>query len=130
MGSAVGRFITLEASYQIDAATQLAPDALFERRWALTLLEQTMATLRAEFELAGKADEFEILKGFLTAEKGAMPYAQAATRAGMSEGALRVAVHRLRRRFREVFRQEIVHTVVGPDDIEAEVRHLLSVLSR
>jgi len=119
-----------EAHYQVESKASLSPDALFERRWALSLLEQTMTRLRQDYADAGKLGEFEILKGFLTAEKGEAPYAEASVKTGLSEGAVRVAVHRLRRRYREVFRQQIAHTVDRPEEIEAEVRHLLEVLSQ
>jgi RNA polymerase sigma factor (sigma-70 family) len=118
-----------EARYQIEPADGLSPDKIYERRWALTLLDRVMAELRAEFVRAGKADEFDELKIFLTAGKGAVPYAETAARMGTNEGALRVAVHRLRRRYRELFREQIAHTVAHPEEIEEEVRHLLRMLS-
>ena len=120
---------TAERCYQIEPAVGLSPDILFERRWALTLLDKTMTRLQGEFVRAGKSGDFEKLKAFLTAEKGVAPYAEVAVRAGMSEGSLRVAVHRLRRRFRAIFREEIAHTVASPEEIDEEVRYLLGVLS-
>ena len=110
-------------------AGEISPDRLYERRWALTLLEQTMARLRAEFAAAGKIAEFEKLKTFLTADKHAIPYATVAAELGMGEGALRVAVHRLRKRYRELFREEIAHTLAAGEDVDTELRHLLTVLS-
>lgn len=118
-----------EQRYQVEPTEGVSADGVYERRWALTLLDETMARLRREFAAAGKADEFGQLKVFLTAEKGAIGYAEIAAQAGMNEGAVRVAVHRLRRRFRELFREEIAHTVARPEDIDEEVRHLLRVLS-
>lgn len=111
------------------SAGEISPDRLYERRWALTLLEQTMARLRAEFERAGKAAEFERLKSFLTADKREMPYATAAAELGMNESALRVAAHRLRKRYRELFREEIAHTLAEGEDVDTELRYLLAVLS-
>jgi len=105
------------------------PETLYERRWAMTLLSQVMEQLQQEFVAAGKAGEFEYLKTFLTAEKDKIPYAEAAAHLKISEGAARIAVHRLRKRFREAFRQEIAQTVTSPDELEAEVGHLLAVLS-
>jgi RNA polymerase sigma-70 factor (ECF subfamily) len=117
-----------EQRYRVEPAEGVTAERIFERRWALTLLEQTMTRLRQEFTTAGKPDEFERLKVFLTAESGAIGYADIAGALGVSAGAARVAVHRLRKRFREVFREEIAHTVSSPEEIDEEVRHLLTVL--
>ena len=87
-----------------------------------------MSRLRSEFESAGKISEFEKLKTFLTADKKEIPYAKVAEELGMSESTLRVAVHRLRRRYRELFREEIAHTLADGESIEEELQHLLSVL--
>ena len=118
-----------EQRYQVEPTEGITADKVYERRWALTLLDQTMARLRQEFTEAGKANEFAQFKVFLTAEKGAIGYADIAAKTGMNEGAVRVAAHRLRRRFRELFREEIAHTVARPEDIDEEVRHLLDALS-
>ena len=112
-----------------EPALELTADRIYERRWALTLLENTMNRLREEFDQANKAAEFERLKVFLTADKSAIGYADAARDLRTSEGAARVAVHRLRRRFREVFREEVAHTVAGAEDVNEELRHLLSALA-
>lgn len=108
----------------------LGADEIYERRWAMTLLEQTLEQLGAEFGKAGKELEFDALKAWLTAGRGEIPYADVAVRLRMTEGAARVAVHRLRRRFRELFRENIAQTVAKSDDVDAEMRHLASVLSR
>jgi RNA polymerase sigma factor (sigma-70 family) len=118
-----------ETRYEPEAAMLSTPERIFDRHWALTLLDQTMARLKQDFAGAGKSDEFDRIKVFLTAEKGSISYAETAKAAGMSEGALRVAVHRLRKRFREIFRQEIAHTVASPEAIDEEVRYLMSVLA-
>jgi len=119
-----------ERKFQAETtAGEISPDRLYDRRWALTLIEQTMARLRAEFERADKAAEFERLKIFLTVDKHEIPYATVATELGMGESALRVAVHRLRKRYRELFREEIAHTLAEGEDVETELRHLLTVLS-
>jgi RNA polymerase sigma-70 factor (ECF subfamily) len=119
-----------ERKFKIEtSAGDISPDRLYERRWALTLLEQTMARLRAEFEHAGKIGEFERLKSFLTADKREIPYATVAAELRMNESALRVAVHRLRKRYREMFREEIGHTLAEGEDIDTELRYLLAVLS-
>ncbi len=117
-----------ERQYQAEPDPGAAADRAFERRWALTLIERTLARLREEFAAAGKTREFDALKGFLTAEQGGLSYAAAAAQLDLNEVAARVAVHRLRRRFREHFRAEIAHTVARPEDVEAEVRHLMAAL--
>jgi RNA polymerase sigma-70 factor (ECF subfamily) len=88
-----------------------------------------MSQLRQEFGAAGKTEEFERMKVFLTAEKGSINYAAVAAELGQSEGALRVAIHRLRSRFREVFHEGIAHTVSDPEELAAETRYLLAALS-
>jgi RNA polymerase sigma factor (sigma-70 family) len=118
-----------EERYRIEPAADATADRIFERRWALTLLDRTMTRLRQEFAGSGRAQEFERLKGCLTAERGEISYAEIAAALGMSESTARVAVHRLRKRFRELFREEIAHTVSSPEEIEEEVRYLMSVLA-
>ncbi len=117
-----------EARYQSEAAPEVPADRIYERRWALTLLENTMSRLRTEFARAGKAAEFEEIKVLLTAEKSAIHYADVARELGTSEGAARVTVHRLRQRFREIFRQEVAQTVAAAEDVDEELHHLLSAL--
>ena len=118
-----------EQRYRIEPAEATTAERLFERRWALTLLDHTMRRLREEFAAAGKVREFDRLKACLTAERGEISYAELAAALVTSEGTARVAVHRLRKRFREVFRAEIAHTVSSPEEIEEEVRYLMSVLA-
>jgi RNA polymerase sigma-70 factor (ECF subfamily) len=118
-----------EQRYRVESVEGATADRIFERRWALTLLDRTMTRLREEFAAAGKAGEFAPLKICLTAERGEISCAEIAASLGMSEGAARVAVHRLRKRFREVFREEIAHTVSSADEIEEEVRYLMGVLA-
>ena len=120
---------TAETRYQGEPAVALAADSVYDRRWALTLLDATLGRLREEFTAAGKAAEFEQLKAFLTAGPAGVDQSGIAVALGVSEGALRVAVHRLRRRFREIFREIIAHTVARPEDIDAEVWHLITALS-
>jgi RNA polymerase sigma-70 factor (ECF subfamily) len=118
-----------ETRYQAEPAPEWPADRVFERRWALTLLERTMNRLREELSRAGKNAEFERLKIFITADKSTMNYGEAARDLQMGEGAARVAVHRLRRRFREVFREETAHTVAAAEEVEEEWRHLLRALA-
>jgi RNA polymerase sigma-70 factor (ECF subfamily) len=118
-----------EQRYRIEPVQDSTAEKVFERRWALTLLDRTMARLRQEFGGAGKSEEFDRLKACLTADRGEICYMEIATALGMSEGTARVALHRLRKRFREIFREEIAHTVSGPEEIEEEVRYLMGVLA-
>jgi RNA polymerase sigma factor (sigma-70 family) len=117
-----------EQRYQAERDDALAPDRLYERRWAWTLLEQALARLRADYSAAGKAAEFDRLKETLTADRGSIPYPDLAAALGLSEGAARVAVHRLRKRFREVFRATVAETVSTPEEVEDELRHLVALL--
>jgi RNA polymerase sigma factor (sigma-70 family) len=115
--------------FEAAASSDAPPDRAFERRWAIALLEQTMARLRLEFDRAGKMVEFERLKVFLTAERREIPYATAARELGMQEGALRVSIHRLRRRYRELFSEEVAHTLADGESVEQELRYLMTVLT-
>ena len=108
----------------------LEPDESYDRQWALTLIDLTVNRLRAEFAAAGKAADYEALKGCLLAGRGAIDYRAVAARLGMNEGAARVAVHRLRKRFREIYREEISHTLAEDADWEAELRYLAAALAR
>ena len=112
--------------YQIEPAHQLSPDKLYDRAWVLTLLEQVITRLRNELVSEGKADLFENLKPFLMAGKSAVPGAEVAAKAGLTDGALRVAVHRLRKRYRELLREEIAQTLADPTQAEEEIKALFS----
>lgn len=118
-----------ELRYQTESNHPGPEERAFERRWAMALLQQTLSRLRSEWSLAEKTAEFEQLKAFLTVDGEPPSYGAAASTLGLAEGAVRVAVHRLRHRFRELFREEIGHTVARPDDIDDEIRHLLEVLA-
>jgi RNA polymerase sigma-70 factor (ECF subfamily) len=118
-----------ESRYAADPATKIAADDVFDREWALTLLDLTVNRLRAEFTTAGNPEHFETLKRCLLAERGAIDYTAAAERLGASEGAARVAVHRLRKRFREVYREEISLTLADGADLDGELRHLTIALA-
>ena len=119
-----------ESRYAADPAAHSAADEVYDRQWALTLLELTLERLRAEFKTAGKAGELGVLKDFLTVSHAAIDYGTAAARLGVSEGAARVAVHRLRKRFREVYREEIAQTLPDKADLDAEMRHLAKALAQ
>jgi len=114
----------------MEPSTDLTPDRLYERRWALTLLDTVLERLRAEMIAAGKAALFDALRGFLSDAKGAMSYTEAALRMNMTEAATRKAVQRLRERYRELLREEVAHTVATPHEVEDELRHLLTVFAR
>ena len=118
---------TAETRYIAEPIEQLTAEKLFERRWALTLLERVLTRLGQEFNTPEKKEHFERLKPYLTAEKGTIPYAETALVLGMNEGAVKVAVHRLRHRFRELFREEVAHTVARPEEVDDEIQHLLTV---
>jgi RNA polymerase sigma-70 factor (ECF subfamily) len=118
-----------EEWYVPEAVDQRTPESLFERRWALSLLEHVMGTLRVEFAGMGKAEHFDKLSLVLDGEPAANRYEGLAAELGASAGALRVAVHRMRNRYRELLRAEIADTVSTPEEIDEEIHFLLSVLS-
>lgn len=117
-----------ENRYRQEPATDLAADKLFERRWAMTLLDGAMARLRQEFHAAGKAALFDELKGFISGGRTEERYAGVAARLKLSEGAVKIAVHRLRKRYGQILREEIAQTVSIPEEVEEEIRHLFQVL--
>lgn len=119
-----------EAEHRFAAEPPLTPDELYERRWAMTLLDESLERLQRDFRLTGREREFNALKEWLTAERGSIPYEQIATDLRTTEGAARVAVHRMRKQFRQLFRQTIAETVDAAGDVDAEMRHLVAVLSR
>jgi RNA polymerase sigma-70 factor (ECF subfamily) len=106
----------------------MTPEKIFERRWALTLLDRAMARLRGEFASGGKSEMFEGIRQFLTGDNQPGAYAQAAPALGMTAGALKVAVHRARRRFGGLVREEVAATLDRTEDIEDEIHHLLAAL--
>jgi RNA polymerase sigma-70 factor (ECF subfamily) len=110
------------------AVTHLTPERIFERNWALTVLQRVTRALAAEFTAAGKQAVFEGLKQFLTGEAGELKYSQAAAALGMSEGAARVAVYRMRGRFRDLLRAEIGRTVEDSAAVDEELRFLMAAL--
>jgi RNA polymerase sigma factor (sigma-70 family) len=107
---------------------KLSADRIYERRWALTLLEQVLARLRAEYEAAGKLPLFDRLKELLAGESGQPSQAKIADELQMTENAVKQAFHRLRYRYRQLLHEEIAHTVAAQDDVEDELRHFMAVL--
>lgn len=120
---------TAETRYQLEPVDTRSPERLFARQWAVTLLERVLARLRKEFQDEGKQNLFEALNSCLTQARAAVPYSDLAPLLNMSEGALRVAVHRLRQRYRQLLRMEIAETVASPEEIEEELRHLFRMLA-
>jgi RNA polymerase sigma-70 factor (ECF subfamily) len=108
----------------------VAADETFDQQWALMLLELTVNRLREEFMTLGRESDFETLKSCLIADRGSIDYTAVAERLKVNEGAARVAVHRLRKRFREVYREEISQTLADGADLEGELRHLAAALAR
>ena len=114
--------------YGDEPAETISAEQIFDRRWALTLLERVLDSLRLEMSRTGKGAQFEALKFTLTGETGA-PYNEIASQLGTSEGALKVFVHRLRERYRSLLREEIAQTVETDAEIDDELRHLIAALS-
>ncbi|HRY51974.1 MAG TPA: sigma-70 family RNA polymerase sigma factor [Candidatus Paceibacterota bacterium] len=118
-----------EERFQEDASGERSPEQLYEQHWALALLETVLVRLREEATTTGRLEQFNELKGFLTGEKRSMTYADLAAKLSATEAALKMAVQRLRRRYGELLREEIANTVADPNDVEDELRHLMTVLS-
>lgn len=122
-------FSSGEDRYQREPAHDETPERIFESRWALSVLDRVVDRLREEFVQHGRPEHFDRLKVFLLGQPDA-PYSVIAREMNTSEGAIKVAIHRLRRRYRELFRQEIADTVADPADVESEIRYLADVLTR
>jgi len=105
------------------------PDTYFDRQWAFALMARAFARLAEEQQTVGKSDQYAILKPWLVGETASLPQAEAARKLGLTEGAVKVAIHRLRKRFRELIRAEIAQTVPDPADTDAELRYLIEVLA-
>lgn len=112
----------------LEPADTLSADRIYERRWALTVLDQVLARLECEYGAAGNTPLFARMKELLGDEPGRTSQADIATQLGMTENAVKQAFHRFRQRYRQLLREEIAHTVATPGDIEEELRHLIAVL--
>ena len=121
---------TAEQRYQHDFTDQSSPERDFDRAWALTLLDRVLDHLRAECEAEGKGGRFAVLQPFLQPDSTGGDYRQAALQLGISEGALRVMLSRMRKRFRDMVLQEIRQTVASENDVTAELRHLFMALGK
>ena len=115
-----------ESRFAAEPTHNVQPDVLFDRQWAMTLLDQTMRQLQEEYVASGRARLFEYLQSCLAQEESALRYAEIATRLNLTEPAVKMAVHRLRARYREILRAEIAHTVSATEEVEEEIRQLFS----
>lgn len=120
---------TAEGKYQLEPKHELTPEKLFDQRWALVLLDNVLSRVRDRHRAAGKEFLFDHLKGFLTGDSEGVTYHEVAGVLGMSEGAVKVAVHRLRRQFRDALIAEIAETVADPSDVDGEIAHLVKAVS-
>ena len=121
-------FDEAEGRYQVEPAEPATPESLYERRWALTVIERVLASLRAEWEATARAAEFDELKACLLGQAPDGGYAAVAARLGTTEGAIKAAVHRLRRRFQTELRHDIAETVADPAQVDDEIRYLVRAL--
>jgi RNA polymerase sigma-70 factor (ECF subfamily) len=121
--------VSAEERYRLEPIDQLDASKLYERRWVTTLFDKVLARLEQEFRDSGKGELFDGLKSSLLAEDNGSNYAQLGARLGLKEDAIKQAVHRMRRRYRELFPEEIAQTVAGPSEVEDELKHLFAVLS-
>jgi RNA polymerase sigma factor (sigma-70 family) len=119
-----------EGRYSLEPPDLETPETIYERRWALTLLERTLSRLAREFQATGKQALFARLEGYLTGEQDGLPYSHLAAELGMSEGAVKVTIHRLRRRFGTLLREEIGETVATPAEVDDEIRELFHALEK
>ena len=120
--------VDAEGRYALELADDLTPERIFDRGWALTLLGRVLDQLGREYVNAGKGATFEALRGMLSGDPELHSYTEVAARLGTSEGAARVAAHRLRRRYGELLRQEIAATVAEPTEVDDEIRDLFAAL--
>jgi DNA-directed RNA polymerase specialized sigma24 family protein len=120
--------VPAEERYQLEPVDNATPEVLYERRWAQAVLEQAVGRMEAEYERNGQGARFAVLKDFLMGDSGKVSYDAAAQRLNLTVSALTSAVHRLRGRFRDVFREEIAHTVATPIEVDEEIQHLMAVL--
>ncbi len=115
-----------ESRFAADTQHNLAPDVLFDRQWALALLERTVEQLGREYSASGRAELFTLLRPCLVEDQSALPHAEIARRLSLTEGAVKMAVHRLRGRYREILREQIAQTVSSAAEVDEEIRHLFA----
>jgi len=121
-------FHAAEDRYHYEPVDQSTPETLFERRWASTLLEKVLAALQSEYTTSRRSTLFEGLRGCLSGNLAQIGYAELGAGLGMTEGAIKVAIHRLRKRYGELLRAEIAMTVSRTEDIDEEIRHLITLV--
>lgn len=119
-----------ETHYSFEPADHRTPEADFDRRWAFAVLERTMKDLRREYSSGGKRELFEDLQGFLPGGQGNVSRTELAAKRGVSDGAIDVAIHRLRQRFGALLRNQVAQTVSADTEVEEELRYLISAISR
>jgi RNA polymerase sigma-70 factor (ECF subfamily) len=117
-----------ETRFSLEPAEQVTPEALYEKHWALTVLDRTMQALQQDYAARKQSALFEELKGFLPGGSGGESRAESAARRGVSVGAIDVAVHRLRKRFGELLREEIAQTVSSKPEVDDEIKYLIGVV--
>jgi RNA polymerase sigma-70 factor (ECF subfamily) len=122
-------FASAEGRFDLEPTDEASPDKIFAKTWAVALLDEVLSQLEAEYQQAGRGELFAALRQTLTGAREAQPYAYLGERLGMNEGALKTAVHRLRKRYRELLHIEITHTVACPDDAAQELRDLFAALA-
>jgi RNA polymerase sigma factor (sigma-70 family) len=120
---------TAETRYGHEPADDATPEQCFERRWALTLLDTVLQRLRDQHEREGKGELFAGLNSSLVGGSESQPYSELAAQLGLNEGAVKVAVHRLRKRYRQLLRAEVAQTMAATEDVDEELRHLFAVLA-
>jgi RNA polymerase sigma-70 factor (ECF subfamily) len=121
--------IAAEERFAAEPADPLDPEKIYEKRWAATLLENVLARSRADYAAGGRHELFDALKDYLWGEKNLASYSEVAKALGLSEGAVKVAIHRMRQRYRDLLRAEIANTVADASEIDDELRHLIAVIS-
>lgn len=119
----------VEAAFLAGGQSPLTPEREFDRRWALSVLERVMIQLRNEYDVAGRRDLFAALQPHLSGAAGRPGYAQLGAALGLSESAVTVAMHRMRKRYGELLRAAITSTVAAEQDVEGELRHLIAIIS-
>lgn len=122
--------MTAEERHLVEPRNELSPDQIFERRWAQTVFVRGLHRLREEYAADGRADLFHELKDLQPGQHGERSYAEIAAKLGLAEGTIKSAIHRLRKRHREILREEIAQTVAAPEEVDGEIRNLLVILSR
>jgi RNA polymerase sigma-70 factor (ECF subfamily) len=120
---------TSDEDYTFEPSESATPERIYEKRWATTLLERVLTNLQSDYESAGTGALFHELKVYVWGEKSSLSYADIASHLGLSEGAVKVAAHRMRQRFRQLLRAEIANTVADPNEVDAELQYLFEVIA-